>query len=139
MEFFFEKNFGEVLDLYQLPIRRNLNILKKTAFSNFSKAFISRFSELLGHLSFKQESLCLQVRILSGSFNLFHFISILFFNAIFWHGPILFRKILQRWDQCSIKEGILRFLLVYSLITACYGFYLKFHIEIGGFSMETML
>ena len=34
-----------------------LNILKKTAFSNFSKAFISRFSELLGQVKSKGDLL----------------------------------------------------------------------------------
>ena len=38
MEFFFEKNFGEVLDQYQLPIRRNFEYLEKNGVFKFFKS-----------------------------------------------------------------------------------------------------
>ena len=38
MEFFFEKNFGEVLDLFQLPIGRNFEYLEKNGVFKFFKS-----------------------------------------------------------------------------------------------------
>ena len=38
MEFFFEKNFGEVLDQYKLPIRRNFEYLEKNGVFKFFKS-----------------------------------------------------------------------------------------------------
>ena len=35
---FFQKNFGEVLDLYQLPIGRNFEYLEKNAVFKFFKS-----------------------------------------------------------------------------------------------------
>ena len=48
MEFFFEKNFGEVLDQYQLPIRRNFEYLeKKRRFQIFQKPSSPGFQSFL--------------------------------------------------------------------------------------------
>ena len=38
MEFFFEKNFGAVLEQYQLPIRRNFEYLEKNGVFKFFKS-----------------------------------------------------------------------------------------------------
>ena len=38
LEFFFEKIFGEVLDQYQLPIRRNFEYLEKNGVFKFFKS-----------------------------------------------------------------------------------------------------